>query len=255
VALKGVAKKLIGRVGYEVRRLPTNNGAYCEDGLHSIHNHAFVHDPTFRRAYARGIEAAGCDYKWRWRIHIGLWVAHAASKLRGDFVECGVNRGFLSSAIMRYLDWDALGKTFYLLDTFSGIDERYVSDEERARGKINENKGALESGFYTASIDSVRANFSEWQNVELVVGAIPDTLKLVTATEIAYLHLDMNNAGPEVAAFEHFWDKLVSGALVLLDDYAYAGYEQQKLAMDSAAAGKGVRVASLPTGQGLLLKA
>jgi hypothetical protein len=47
----------------------------------------------------------------------------------------------------------------------------------------------------------------------------------------------------------------VPGALVLLDDYAYAGFEPQKLAMDSAAAGKGVRVASLPTGQGLVLKA
>jgi hypothetical protein len=96
---------------------------------------------------------------------------------------------------------------------------------------------------------------SEWRNVELIVGAIPGNRKLVTATEIAYLHLDMNNAGPEVAAFEHFWDKLVPGALVLLDDYAYAGFEPQKLAMDSAAAVNGVRVASLPTGQGLLLKA
>ena len=32
---------------------------------------------------------------------------------------------------MEYLDWDRLGKTFYLLDTFAGIDPRYVSAVER----------------------------------------------------------------------------------------------------------------------------
>lgn len=42
--------------------------------------------------------------------------------------------GFLSSAIMQFLDWDRLGKQFYLLDTFRGIDERYVSNEELVGG-------------------------------------------------------------------------------------------------------------------------
>ena len=39
----------------------------------------------------------------------------------GDFVECGVNKGFLSSAIMEYLDWNSLDRGFYLLDTFAGL--------------------------------------------------------------------------------------------------------------------------------------
>ena len=75
---------------------------YAQDGLISIHNHAFTEDEAFLRAYARGLQALGRreDYQWHWRIHIGLWVARCAWSMPGDFVECGVNRGFLSSAII-----------------------------------------------------------------------------------------------------------------------------------------------------------
>ncbi len=66
------------------------------------------------------MEAAGQDYGWHWRVHVGLWAAASCASLEGDFVECGVNRGFLSSAIMEHLDWDKTGKHFYLLDTFNG---------------------------------------------------------------------------------------------------------------------------------------
>jgi hypothetical protein len=40
----------------------------------------------------------------------------------------------------------------------------------------------------------------------------------------------------------------------LLDDYAYAGYRSQKLAMDAFARSKSVQILSLPTGQGLMIK-
>jgi hypothetical protein len=57
----------------------------------------------------------------------------------------------------------------------------------------------------------------------------------VTSQQVAYLHLDMNCAPPEVAALTYFWDRLVAGAPVLLDDYAYHSYTPQRLAMDEFA--------------------
>lgn len=228
----------------------TDSGIYNQDGLQSIHNHEFIEDSKFCEAYDRGVSAVGADYQWHWRVHFGLWAAYSASKLKGDFVECGVNRGFLSSAIMEYLDWDSLDKTFYLLDTFTGIDERFVTDEERAGGILERN----ESGFYTKTLDDVRENFSEWENIEIIIGPIPETLDTVKTDNIAFLHIDMNNAPPEVAAFNYFWDRLVPGAFILLDDYAYKGYESQKVAMDAAASAKNVKIVSVPTGQGLLIK-
>jgi hypothetical protein len=85
-----------------------DRSVYDQDGLRSVHNHDFMHEPRFRRAYARGVKAVGSDYQWHWRVHVGLWAAFSASKLFGDFVECEVNRGFLSSAIMEDLEWDRL---------------------------------------------------------------------------------------------------------------------------------------------------
>jgi hypothetical protein len=243
-------------IAKSVASIETRHGeghVYDQDGLRSVHNHEFMDDPSFRRAYERGVRATGRDYEWHWRVHVGLWVASCASRLAGDFVECGVNRGFLSSAIMDYLKWDSLGKQFYLLDTFKGIDERFVSAEDRAAGAIEKNRKNLENGFYTSRSDEVRANFSEWKNFFLIEGAIPETLAQVPAREISYLHLDMNCSTPEVAAAEFFWDRLVPGGLVLLDDYAYRGYRAQKVAMDRFAQTKASQILSLPTGQGLLI--
>jgi len=42
--------------------------------------------------------------------------------------------------------------------------------------------------------------------------------------------------------------------VVLLDDYAYTGYEPQKKSMDKFVRDKQIEVLPLPTGQGLLLK-
>ena len=227
---------------------------YDQDGLRSIHNHEFMSDPAFQRAYARGVAAVGADYRWHWRVHVGLWAASCASRIDGDFVECGVNRGFLSSAIMALLDWDRTGKTFFLLDTFTGIDERLVSPEEMSDGMLGRNAQHLSSGFYTTEVDTVRRNFAEWHNVKIVVGSIPDTLSDVTSSTIAFLHLDLNCSLPEVAAAEALWDRISPGGIILLDDYAYAGYRSQKLAMDRFAESRKVSILSLPTGQGLIVK-
>jgi hypothetical protein len=35
---------------------------YDQDGLRSVHNHEFMGDPSFRRAYERGVRATGRDY-------------------------------------------------------------------------------------------------------------------------------------------------------------------------------------------------
>ena len=202
-------------------------------------------DQSFRAAYHRGVEATrGRDYNWHWRVHVGLWAAQIANRLKGDFVECGVGRGFLSSAIMHHLDWNGTGRKFYLLDTFTGADPQSASKKEIE---------AL-NYFYEDNLDEARKNFSQWPNAKVVVGFIPGTLSKIDSKKIAYLHLDLNSRPPELAALTKLWDRITPGAPILLDDYAYRGYRDQKLGIDEFAKRMGVSVLSLPTGQGLLLK-
>jgi len=68
------------------------------------------------------------------------------------------------------------------------------------------------------------------------------------------VHLDLNCLPPEVAAADSFWERIVPGGFVLLDDYAYEGYRSQKLGIDAFAKRRKVAVLSLPTGQGLIIK-
>lgn len=224
------------------------------DGLKSVHNHDFMEDPQFMSAYERGMKATGTNYQWYWRVHIGLWAAATAIKLDGDFVECGVNRGFLSSAIMHRLNWDTTGRIFYLLDTFAGIDLKYLNHSELDAGIRERNQNDLNSGFYTQNLKGVIDNFSEWHNKKIMVGSIPDTLPQIASKKIAFLHLDLNCTQPEVDTIEYLWDRLCCGAVILLDDYAYVGYHPQKVGMDAWAAKRNVAIASLPSGQGLIIR-
>jgi hypothetical protein len=64
----------------------------------------------------------------------------------------------------------------------------------------------------------------------------------------------MNCTVPEIGAASFFWERLVSGGMILLDDYAYSGYEEQNRAFNLFAAERNTEVLTLPTGQGLILK-
>ena len=97
-------------------------------------------------------------------------------------------------------------------------------------------------------------NFKAFKNTTLVQGSIPESLADVQVKSIAYLSIDMNCYAPELAAANHFWESISKGGIILLDDYAYYGFEEQKKAFDDFAARKNRLVLSLPTGQGIIIK-
>ncbi|WP_246739024.1 TylF/MycF/NovP-related O-methyltransferase [Bradyrhizobium aeschynomenes] len=233
-------------------RLYTPVYDYC--GLRTdpaiVHNHDFMRDPRFVAAYERGVVAEGYEPRYFWRTHVALWCASIGLRLGGDFVECGVCRGMLSSSIMHYLDWNNIHRRFFLFDTFAGVDERLVTDEEVASGNL----GYFREMYKTDIYEDVVRNFAEYKNVQIIRGSVPSSLSTVDIDAVAYLSIDMNNVTPEIAAIDHFWSKLQPGAPVLLDDYGFVRYEAQKRAFDTWAAQHGVEILALPTGQGLMIK-
>jgi hypothetical protein len=245
---------LLGRAGYVVFNTRSRD-YYARDSLFTSNNDSFRDDPKFQAAYARRVKASGgVDPQMEWRVHLALWAARTAVGLEGDFVECGVNAGFVSSAIMQSLSRGAIEKRFYLIDTFSGPVLTQYSQAEVSQGRLHVAEKALASGAYVTNLERVRYNYAEWPNVEVVQGVVPQVLPALAIENVAFLHLDMNCAYPERAALEYFWDRLSPNAMVLLDDYAYFGNDSLKHAIDSAAAALGTEVLSLPTGQGLIVK-
>lgn len=225
------------------------------DGLETCHNRDFANELDFMRAYARGLQAAdGIDPGHHWRVAIALWAARLAARVEGDFVECGVNAGFISSAIMGSLDWNRSGRRFFLVDSFEGPRMEQFTEHEHASGFVARIEDAVRRDAYVTDFERVQRNFAEWPSAVIVKGWVPEALSKVDATQVAFLHLDLNAAQPERDAFAHFWPRLPAGGVVLLDDYAFYGCEAQKAAIDKLADELGFFVLSLPTGQGLVVK-
>jgi hypothetical protein len=166
--------------------------------------------------------------------------------LDGDFVECGVNRGGLARSLIDFVEFEKSKKTFYLLDTFCGLVDSLITPAEKKLGK--------KPGGFVDCYDEVCNTFKQFPNVVIIRGVVPETLPLVKAERVAFLSIDMNCAEPEIAAGEFFWDKLVPGAIIVLDDYSDFNFIEQKHAWDRFARTHDTMVLNLPTGQGLIVK-
>lgn len=186
-----------------------------------------------------------------WKAYVCCWAARQALLLDGDFVECGVNYGLLSRTVASYIDLaNQPERQFWLYDTFNGIPSAQMSaNEARGLGTWHNTHN------YTSDVYAIAQHrFAPFPNARLVRGAVPETLAQAAPARVAWLHLDMNIVLPEIAAAEFFWDRMAPGAVIILDDYAYAGHEEQMLAFQAFAAARGQLVLPLPTGQGLIVK-
>jgi len=244
------SRRRILRGGREVVLPPYS---YNADGLATVHDASFLADPRFREAYRRGAYSGHriCppeQLNIEWRVYVCCWAAMHAARLPGDCAECGVSTGVVSLAVCHYVAFEKLQKTFWLFDTFGGIPEEQVSDAERPLAQSKNRR------HYFDSYDLVKDNFSAYPNVRLVRGKLPEVLDAAAPGALAYLHIDMNIAYPEVEASRRLWDRMTRGGVVVYDDYAAPAHAEQKRALDAFAAERGVEILSLPTGQGLLLR-
>ena len=232
--------------------------SYRADGLVTYDKTiSFLSDPKFMSAYRRGMNSghhigrakgSDTDIHIEYRTYIECWAASQCALLPGDFVCCGVNTGTIPLAICEYVDIDKTDKKFWLFDTYEGIPEAQMSPTEHT-ARMAEN-----AMIYSDCYDLAVNNFAPFKNARLVRGMVPDTLTTVDIERVSYLSIDMNITYPERKAIEFFWPRMSSGALVILDDYAFAGYPEQKVSMDDFAASVGVSVLTLPTGQGMMKK-
>jgi hypothetical protein len=221
---------------------------FNDDGLISFHGADFLTDGRFLHAYREGTARVGVQVNLQWRVRVAIWAAEHGLRLCGDFVECGVNTGILAGAIIDYTSWQKFpDRRFFLLDTFEGIPDEGLSKTSLVAAQ-------LWNGQYRNVYEVVRDYFAKYPNVVILKGMIPGTLTQVDSEKIAYLSIDLNVPEPEIAAGEYFWPRLVPGALVLLDDYNYRGYEIQRVAWDAFAKRVGVDILPLPIGQGLIIK-
>ena len=228
---------------YDRLRL-TFDPSFLQDGLATIHNADFISERDFVRALSKS-KSQDSRFEISWRLHVAIWAAKYSVKIPGDFVECGVYRGFLAAGIIEALNFEKIkNKAFYLIDTYAGP----VDDQ------INEFEIGVHNNVYEDTYDYVMSTLGQFSNVKIVRGAVPEILTSVPTNSVSFLSIDMNCALPERAALEYFYPMLAAGAVVLLDDYGFRGHSAQKVSADEFARSIDRSILSLPTGQGLFIK-
>ena len=161
----------------------------------------------------------------------------------GDILEFGVYKGTSLVRLMAFRDllesthsrkiigFDAFGK--FPDDLTLESDKDFVTNFEGAGGY----------GVSKEHLNDLLKN-KKVENYELIEGdiltTIPEFLEKNTSLKIALLHIDVDVYEPTKVILEALWDKIVSGGILMLDDYGTVEGETQ--AVDEFFAGKGVEI-------------
>ncbi len=154
----------------------------------------------------------------------------------------------MSLAICHYIEFNKTDRNFWLFDTYNGIPIEQALPEEVDHAIASNTMN------YVECFQLAEKNFAPFPRARLVRGRVPESLTTVQIEKVSYLSLDMNITPPERAALEYFWPKLSSGAIVVLDDYGFLGFEPQYRSANEFAASVNVSILTLPTGQGIIVK-
>lgn len=206
-------------------------------------NLTFLEDERFNEAFGENVETAQ-ESSLTWRLHTLTWAAQQVSNLDGDYVECGVLKGFSMSVVAAYMDFAQLNKTMYLYDTFEGIPKRYNSENRS-------NEPYLQHG---NMLKHAKERFAAYPNVKIIPGIVPDSFAHTCPEKIVFLHIDMNSSASEMAALEALYPRVIDGGIIIFDDYGWLAYREQTLAQDAFMRARGQYILELPTGQGLFIK-
>ena len=175
-----------------------------------------------------------------WRLYVLIYFAEACQKLDGDFLELGCKKGDTAKRVSEKIDFKSLNKYFWLYDLFEwkeGDEHQHLPEHDNPR-----------------MYENIKDRFADQPWVKIVKGNVPDSFKKNSPDQVAFAHIDMNNPSPEAGALEFVLPRLSRSGIVILDDYGWWGYSDQKLKLDPIAAKHSLRILELPTGQGLILK-
>jgi hypothetical protein len=223
---------------------------YEDDGFATVHYTPFLEDEKeYSDLYWR-IEPQwmppGLDLDLRWRTWILTRLAQQASRLEGNFAEFGSGRGGCAALILSTCRLGS-GTRFFLFDTFSGIpDSRLTPGEssDRFAGLWGENSREHVENFLT-----------EWKDViEICEGDVFDTLPATDTGSLSFVHVDLNASAPTKLALEYAYPRLVEGAIMVLDDYGWRKFEDQRQVIEEFFESRPEVITALPTGQGLVIR-
>ena len=220
------------------------------DGVATAHNLACLKDPKFEYSLQEAILAGGFDYQIYMRQHQAIWCAETALRLNdaGSFVELGTAKGYTMTTILSSMDYqgkDLAKIPVYLFDTFS-------NSATDSRGFQHSKFG--KNIYYAESFEQARNIFLRFPNVRLIQGTLPESLNEIELEPISFLHIDLNAAEVEIECLKLLWDHILPGGIILIDDFAYNGYDYTNRLFSELCLQLGVSILTTAYGPGIIIK-
>ena len=124
--------------------------------------------------------------------------------LPGEVWECGVYYGGTAWVLRKF---SRPTKTLRLFDSWEGLPEPHEKDNAHYKG-----------GF-KADYDRVKGFFKDTPNVVFHKGWIPDTFEGLERCKICFAHIDLDFYRSYLDALGFIYPRLVSGGIMVFDDY------------------------------------
>jgi len=109
--------------------------------------------------------------------------------------------------------------------------------------------------YHNLNIYRTKKNLSEFAN-NLVYheGYVPDTFSIDPPEFISYLHIDVSTAQAYISTLEFFYPRLLSGGVIIFDDYGSKSHREAKNMIDDFLHDKPGVLQKLPTRQAIYYK-
>lgn len=139
----------------------------------------------------------------------------------GAFVECGVWKGGSLIAMLSALRRErAQGRQVFGFDTFTGMPDADEVD-------VDYRGGGLKAGDLSVSeqavLEAIQGQGYATNDVHLVRGLVEDTIPAEAPETISLLRLDTDFYASTAHELEHLYPRLVTGGVLLIDDYGHFG--------------------------------
>lgn len=173
------------------------------------------------------------------RFYSTFQMASYAANLpvEADFIECGCWHGHSTTAFANILQQHGFKGRFHVFDSFEGgLSEFTEKDESKFKLSAAEKSAMIRT--FSSDYDFVRSVTEKFGFVELHRGWIPDIFASFAPRRVKFVHVDVDMYIPTRAALEFFWEQLVPGGCIVVDDYNHGVFEGATRAVDEFMADK-----------------
>jgi hypothetical protein len=149
-----------------------------------------------------------------------------------DIAECGVWKGHSAHMISRIFADNSFSGNFHIFDSFEGgLSDKVGKDKNLVR-EMSGNEVKIEKEIFSSQQEQVTNVLSEFNFVELYAGWIPERFNEVSDKKFSFIHIDVDLYQPTLDSIEFFWEKLVIGGFIVVDDYGSSQFPGAGIAVD-----------------------